>query len=180
MIPSRTPVKQLCLGVSWKVQGCKPSPAMRTNKNVDSLKRDCYNQISVVSSILTLEECPHCKMSRPPNYVSTIHPPISTGIFVLTYGCAISAVNGPYLAIVWTSGTRRRRRFRWRTGRIIGRPGSYVNWGNNGALGTPQPDNAFGNEYCLAALKPRGQRRSVWHDVACNNVAHFICERPYF
>ncbi|XP_043225457.1 uncharacterized protein LOC122383267 [Amphibalanus amphitrite] len=87
--------------------------------------------------------------------------------------------SGRLLPIVWTSGTRRGRRFQWRTGQTIGTPGSYTNWGTSGPLGRRQPDNAFGNEFCLAALKSPTRRRSVWHDVACNNIAEFICERPY-
>ena len=89
------------------------------------------------------------------------------------------ADTGRRLAVAWTSGVRHGRRFRWATGQVIGRRGTYVNWSNSGQLGRPQPDNAFGNEYCVAAVKEPRARHSSWHDLACNNVAHFICERPY-
>ncbi|KAF0288272.1 hypothetical protein FJT64_013342 [Amphibalanus amphitrite] len=77
--------------------------------------------------------------------------------------------------------------FTWTSGQLggptgwqwsaTGQPVQYTNWGRVGQLGRPQPDNAEGNEHCLAVLNRFYPGDGVtWHDIGCHHPKPFICE----
>ncbi|XP_042204578.1 uncharacterized protein LOC121854178 [Homarus americanus] len=75
---------------------------------------------------------------------------------------------------IWTSGsTLSTYQWFWQTGVSTG----YTNWSNTGRLGRSQPDNADGNEQCLAVVNSLG---IGWHDSRCNTLRPVICETEAF
>ncbi|KAG7173478.1 C-type lectin-like 21 [Homarus americanus] len=75
---------------------------------------------------------------------------------------------------IWTSGTKLGSyQWYWETGVSTG----YTNWSNTGRLGRSQPDNADGNEQCLAVVNSLGVG---WHDSRCNTLRPVICETEAF
>ncbi|XP_042235203.1 uncharacterized protein LOC121874921 [Homarus americanus] len=75
---------------------------------------------------------------------------------------------------IWTSGsTLGSYQWYWQTGVSTG----YTNWSNTGRLGRSQPDNADGNEQCLAVVNSLGVG---WHDSRCNTLRPVICETEAF
>ncbi|XP_043215602.1 lectin-like isoform X2 [Amphibalanus amphitrite] len=78
---------------------------------------------------------------------------------------------------VWTSGARSQYDFYWG----LGEPVSYSRfkgWSRTGAVGRGQPDNAGGDEHCLAVLNNAFGDGITWHDVACDRRMAFVCEPP--
>ncbi|XP_043232440.1 lectin subunit alpha-like [Amphibalanus amphitrite] len=78
---------------------------------------------------------------------------------------------------IWTSGQRSGYQFYWANGTPVGL--YHNNWSYTGSQGIPQPDNAEGNEYCLAVLNYFYQDGIVWHDIGCSHRKSFVCE-PYY
>ncbi|KAG7174108.1 C-type lectin-like 18 [Homarus americanus] len=75
---------------------------------------------------------------------------------------------------IWTSGSKLGSyQWYWETGVSTG----YTNWSNTGRLGRSQPDNADGNEQCLAVVNSLGVG---WHDSRCNTLRPVICETEAF
>ncbi|XP_042235041.1 uncharacterized protein LOC121874822 [Homarus americanus] len=75
---------------------------------------------------------------------------------------------------IWTSGSKLGSyQWYWETGVSTG----YTNWSNTGRLGRSQPDNADGNEQCLAVVNSLG---IGWHDSRCGTLRPVICETEAF
>ena len=68
--------------------------------------------------------------------------------------------------------------FVWGNGSPVGL--YYNNWSHTGMKGYPQPDNAEGNEYCLAVLNHHYHDGIVWHDIGCQHRKAFVCEPVYY
>lgn len=79
---------------------------------------------------------------------------------------------------IWTSGYRYGYNFVWGNGQPIGY--GYTNWSRTGQLGYPQPDNAEGNEQCVAMLNNFYRDGIVWHDIGCHHKKAFVCEPAYY
>lgn len=76
---------------------------------------------------------------------------------------------------VWISGKKDNLSFKWRDGKTVGE--CYENWSRDGSLHIRQPDNAQGNEYCMAMLNNHFDNDGiVWHDVPCHEKKSFVCQ----
>ena len=76
---------------------------------------------------------------------------------------------------VWTAGSRSHHDFYWGLGGPVSY-GSFRGWSRTGATGRGQPDNAGGDEHCLAVLNNAFGDGITWHDVACDRRMAFVCE----
>ena len=76
---------------------------------------------------------------------------------------------------VWTSGSRSQYDFYWGLGEPVSYSG-FKGWSRTGAIGHGQPDNAGGDEHCLAVLNNAFGDGITWHDVACHRRMSFVCE----